>query len=64
MEMMKVIGEMSPCHSPLQNPAILPCPSAVFSAVFGPGAQLERTISKMSKHPNQAVSFMGPPYSY
>jgi hypothetical protein len=61
--MMKVIGEISPCHSPLQNPATRPSLSAVFSTEFGPGAQLERAKSRMSIHPKQTVLFMKPPYS-
>jgi len=45
-EMMKVIGESKPCHSPFQKPATLPEGEGDFSTLLGPGKQLTKKKSQ------------------
>lgn len=57
MEMMKVIGAISPCQTPSQNPATLPSPSAVLASLLGPGAQ-ERANNSKTRNIAAAAFFM------
>ncbi len=55
--MMKVIGEMSPCHKPSKKPAVTPAAFVVPLNSLGPGAQLTMTSAKTSAKDNNRVLF-------
>ena len=57
-EMMKVIGEIIPCHRPSQKPAIFPFEAAMCAAVFGPAAQPARNRTTNDTKYSKCVFFI------
>jgi len=55
---MNVMGEIKPCHNPIQKPAIFPSLFGVFSISLGPPAQLESRKKQIQAKIIQAAVFI------
>jgi hypothetical protein len=54
----QVIGEIKPCQSPSQKPAIFPFASGVFARLFGPATQPATKLAIRNKIKNMAIALI------